>query len=107
MQIPFQVRLKNGDVIYGMKGDYVCTDNETTERWIVASDIFEDTYRHISRTQVPRNKRNRLLEHYRFHLYYKVAITWARQLTQPQIVNTLEGPVSAQAGEYLCVGTKG
>jgi hypothetical protein len=107
MQIPFQVRLKNGDTIYGAKGDYVCTDADTSERWIVAADIFEDTYRHISRPNVPLNKRNRLLEHYHFHIFLKIAVTWARQLTQPMLVNTLEGPVSAQAGEYLCIGAKG
>ena len=107
MLIPFQVRLKNGDIIYGAQGDYVCTDQDTTERWIVASDIFVQTYKRIIKAKVPLDKRNRLLERYHFHVYSKFAVTWARKLDQPMMVNTLEGPVSAQKGEYLCVGAKG
>ncbi|MFN8372546.1 MAG: hypothetical protein U0694_06680 [Anaerolineae bacterium] len=107
MQIPFQVRLKNGDVIYGAKGDYVCTDTDASERWIVADDIFEQTYRRVTRSKVAAAQRSRLLERYHFHIYRKTAVTWAKELTQPMMVHTLEGPVSAEAGEYLCMGAQG
>jgi hypothetical protein len=107
MHIPFQVRLKNGDVIFGAPGDFVCTDHDTTERWIVAADIFDETYRRVPKNDAPAKARNRLLEHYHFHLYRKASITWAKMIDQPMIVNTLEGPVSAEAGAYLCVGAKG
>jgi hypothetical protein len=107
MDVPFQVRLKNGDTIFGAKDDYVCTDQETTERWIVASDIFEQTYRRVQKTKVGHSERNRLLERYHFHLYRKFAVTWAKQIEKPMMIHTLEGPVHAQKGEYLCVGAQG
>ncbi|NWF69047.1 MAG: hypothetical protein HXY40_08175 [Chloroflexi bacterium] len=107
MKVPFKVRLKNDDTIYGAPGDYVCTNAETSERWIVAENIFEESYHRLSKSSVALEKRSLLLEHYHFNLYRKTTLTWARQITRPMTVNTLEGPVSAQPGDYLCIGTQG
>jgi hypothetical protein len=107
MQVAFKVRLKNEDIIYGKPGDYVCTDVDTTERWIVEDQIFERTYKLVPLTEVKPHQRNNLLEHYHFRAFRKTAITWARQLAAPMVVHTLEGDVRAQAGDYLCIGAKG
>jgi len=37
----------------------------------------------------------------------KVAPVWARELTEATIVKTREGPLEAQAGDYLCRGPDG
>ncbi len=38
---------------------------------------------------------------------HKTAGLWARQLERPEVVNTLEGPSQAAAGDYLCRGPAG
>lgn len=40
-------------------------------------------------------------------VYQKVAPLWARRLTQDEAVRTLEGTISAKAGDYLCRGVEG
>jgi hypothetical protein len=37
----------------------------------------------------------------------KMAPLWAKQLKEDQTIETLEGPVTADAGDYLCRGTAG
>lgn len=39
--------------------------------------------------------------------YRKTAPVWAVQMTEPFEVETLEGTMRAEAGDYLCEGPKG
>jgi tetratricopeptide (TPR) repeat protein len=48
-----------------------------------------------------------LIEPETWRHYRKTKPIWARQLEQPQLVDTREGPVQANAGDYLCRGIAG
>lgn len=100
----FTVRLKEGGTLNGNPGDYVCYAPRDGSRWIVEQAIFESTYSNQPLNDASSDSQ---LVRRGFVPYRKHAVTWARKLQDPQIVETLEGKVLAQAGDYLCVGSKG
>lgn len=107
MTQPFRVRLRNGDVLSGAAGDYVAYSPGDDERWIVQRDIFEQTYAPKARDASVPDAIHRGLLTRGFRPYSKHQITWARKLTRPARVRTLEGEVHAETGDYLCVGPQG
>lgn len=100
----FNVRLKEGGTLTGQPGDYVCYAPRDGSRWIVERAIFENTYTPQPLTQ---DAAGDPLQRKGFVPYRKHAVTWARKLHTPEIIETLEGKVLAQAGDYLCVGAQG
>lgn len=109
MDKSFTVRIESGDILQGHAGDYVCVNPDDNSRWIVNRDIFDRTYApdpiNTIRIKMGTVQHQLLLQG--FKPYRKHQLTWARKLTLPMIVHTLEGDVYANAGDYLCVGIEG
>lgn len=104
----FRVQLPNGDVLHGLPGDYGCVSPDDGGKWIVAREIFEQTY--APATLTPAEQRTRIharLLRSGFQPFRKHQITWAKKVTRPLRLPTLEGEVTAQPGDYLCIGSKG
>lgn len=109
MQGNFTVRLENGDVIYGHTGDYACVSPNDGSRWVVEKGIFSRMY---TRANVDTSRFRPGTPEYRllrqgFRPYQKHQVTWAKRITAPMVVHTLEGDVRAEEGDYLCVGADG
>lgn len=109
METNFTVRIESGDIITGFPGDYVCVNPDDDTRWIVNGDIFARTYEpdaiNTIRIRMGTVQHKLLLQG--FKPYRKHQLTWAKKLSFPMIVQTLEGNVHAKAGDYLCVGIDG
>lgn len=108
VQQPFSVRLKTDDVIYGEAGDYVAVSPDDGSRWVVNAQVFESSYsvlEHLPPAE-PNSIQYKLIKR-GFQAYQKHSITWAQPLAEARLVKTLEGPVHAEAGDYLCVGING
>lgn len=108
MHQAFSVRLKTDDVIYGKPGDYVAVSPDDGSRWVVNAQVFHDSY--IVLDHLPPAAPDSIqykLQKRGFQPYQKHSITWAQPLSEARVIKTLEGPVRAEAGDYLCVGIKG
>lgn len=105
---PFSVRLKTNDVIYGEPGDYLAVSPEDGSRWVVNAQVFESTYTRLdlSPPTDPNAIPYKLIKR-GFQPYQKHSVTWAQPLKEARLIKTLEGPVQASAGDYLCVGING
>jgi hypothetical protein len=101
----FSVRLDQGDVIHGKPGDYACVSPDDGGRWIVDREVFEGTYKPANST-VQQGIHKRLLR-FGFRPYRKHQITWARKVIRQRVIHTLEGDVTVDAGDYLCIGPGG
>jgi hypothetical protein len=105
----FAVRLDTGDVIYGKAGDFACVSPDDGSRWVVERGIFNNMYTDIpvdkSRVRPGATEYRLLLQGFR--PYHKHQVTWAKRISQPMIVHTLEGDVRAEEGDYLCIGQNG
>lgn len=88
---PMEWKSSNGDPLRGEAGDWKVTGPDGST-WTVKPDIFQQTY-----SAVPGSNGE----------FAKTAITKAMKMTGPMTVQTLEGPASGQAGDYLVVGPKG
>jgi hypothetical protein len=100
----FTVQVKEGDILRGQPGDYVCYSPRDGSRWIVEQAIFENTY---TNQPLAEDATHSQIVRKGFLPYRKHAVTWAKKLSRPVTVNTLEGKVQAHAGDYLCVGAAG
>lgn len=103
----FSVRLPNGDVLRGQPGDYACVSPDDGSKWIVARKVFEQTYAPAKIALDQRTGIHKRLSDSGFQPYRKHQITWAKKLKKPMRVHTLEGDVTAEAGDYLSIGPKG
>lgn len=79
------------------------------EHWPVQPELFYETY-------APWDEPDRTTTPAEMHLlaegckpYYKFAGAWARRLTEPAFIQSLESPepILLPAGAWLCVGTRG
>ncbi len=109
MNTSFGVKLENGDKIYGKPGDYACVSPDDEGRWIVDQQVFEATYtlKPVTPTTFRSGTVHQRLHRQGFSPYRKHQITWAKKISKARIVRTIEGPVHAQPGDYLCVGPTG
>lgn len=105
MQTPFSIRLISGDRIFGQPGDYACVAEDGNDRWMVNRKVFERTYE--TYTLKLSDSPQRQIVRQGFRPFRKHQITWAMKLHKSQVVHTLEGDVTAHAGDYLCVGPHG
>ena len=103
----FHVRLESGDVLHGQPGDYACVSPDDGGKWIVARDIFEQTYAPIKLKPDQQTGIHARLLRSGFQPHGKHQITWAKKIEKPIRVPTLEGEVMAHPGDYLCIGSKG
>jgi hypothetical protein len=105
----FAVRLDTEDVIYGKAGDFACISPDDGSRWVVERGIFSRMYASVpvdkSRVRPGAPEYRLLLQG--FKPYQKHQVTWAKRISEPMIVHTLEGDVRAEQGDYLCVGQDG
>ncbi|MBZ0301369.1 MAG: PGDYG domain-containing protein [Anaerolineae bacterium] len=107
MRTRFRVQMDNGEIIHGQPGDYACVSHADGGRWIVARDVFERTYAPVQRTAASQDTFQKRLLHHGFRPFRKHQITWARRMRRPRVIHTLEGDVTAQAGDFLCIGSNG
>lgn len=77
-----------GDVLHADIGDWLVTDGD--KEWSVAADIFEQTY-----TRLPDGR------------YLKTAMIRAFQVDEITTVETLEGPATALAGDWIAENPSG
>jgi len=105
----FQVRLETGDVISGKAGDFACVSPDDGSRWVVEHSIFTRMYNGVApdKSRLRPGTSEYRLSLQGFKPYRKHQVTWAKRITSPLIVHTLEGDVRAEAGDYLCVGQDG
>lgn len=98
-------------------GDVLCFDAETTPRprlldydhWSVKPAVFLATYRKWDMTDWAPTPTQAQLWARGCRPYYKHAGAWARQLTTPTYVQSLESPEPAliPAGAWLLIGSEG
>ena len=103
----FSVRMPNGEVLHGQPGDYACVSPDDGGKWIVARKIFEQTYAPAKLKPDQQPGIYARLSNSGFRPYRKHQITWAKKISKPLLVHTLEGDVTAHRGDYLCIGPKG
>lgn len=72
----------SGSTLTARAGDWLVSDGETD--WSVAAQIFDDTYSGLGGGR-----------------YAKTAVVVARQLPAKAVIQTLEGPAVAEAGDWL------
>lgn len=79
------------------------------EHWPVRHDIFEQDYIPWAEPLAPLTPALLQLQAAGCTPYYKRAGCWARQLTEPTAVQSLESPepVEYPPGGWLCIGSKG
>jgi hypothetical protein len=99
---PITVRSERGD-LSGQSGDYLVTDGAS--EWPVRASIFEQSYEWVNGDRVTRA--SGALERRGFRRARKVAPTWVKQIAEATVVQTLEGPRSAQPGDWLAIGIDG
>lgn len=103
----FSVRMENGEVLRGQAGDFACVSPDDGGKWIVARNIFKETYAPVKLKPAQQTGIHARLLNSGFRPYGKHQITWAKKITKAMRVPTLEGDVMAQPGDYLCIGPKG
>ena len=107
MPSSFEVLLDSGDVIQGQPEDYFCVSPDDGGHWIVAHDIFQQTYTPADRRSIQADSAAMRLFDEGFRPYRQPQITWAKPLDRPRRIHTLEGDVMAEVGDYLCLGPQG
>jgi hypothetical protein len=103
----FSVRFDNGEVLRGKPGDYACVSPDDGGKWIVARDIFKDTYAPVKIKPAQQTGIHARLLNSGFRPFGKNQVTWAKKVSKPIRLHTLEGDIIAQPGDYLCIGSKG
>jgi hypothetical protein len=98
-----------GDMIVYNPTFIIQKNLEDYEHWPVRKDIFEQTYApwdEIYRTSIPGEID---LLRRGCKAYFKKVGAWARVLTEPTYVQSLESPepVLYPPGAWLCIGSKG
>lgn len=98
-----------GDVIIYEPGDQVRGDWRAYAHWSVKPEIFKATYRAWDEPNWIPTPSQRDLMRYNCRPYYKVAGAWAKRLTAPLFVQSLESPEPVQVpdGFWLLIGDKG
>ncbi len=109
MKTSFTIRIDSGDTLYGSPGDYVCINPEDDSRWIVKGDIFTRSYEpdRINTIRIKMGTVQHRLLLQGFEPHRKHELTWARKISMPITVHTIEGDVQAHVGDYLCIGIDG
>jgi hypothetical protein len=86
---PWTWTSRSGEVLYAEKGDWSVVDDNGHER-SVAAEVFEETHRRIGRRR-----------------YQRCGTVLARRVSSRQVVQTLEGDVVAQEGDWIVQGSLG
>lgn len=98
-----------GDMIcYNIESESALPSLDEYDHWPVQSDIFEQTYAADHKTRFCTTAMDQLLDA-GCAPYYKHAGVWAKLLTEPTYVQTLESPepVLFPVLEWLCIGVAG
>jgi len=79
------------------------------EYWSVKPDIFKQTYRKWDTDGWMPNPPQAHLMRYGCRPYYKVAGVWARRLSKPTRVQSIESPIPVlvEPGAWVLIGTQG
>lgn len=100
---------ETGDVICFEPGAELRSSLYDYEHWSVKPDIFRETYRRWDATDWHPSPTERHLMRYGCRPYFKHAGVWAKRLTGPVYIQSLESPKPAliPAGVWLTIGVKG
>lgn len=99
-----------GDMIcYRPEGEAARASIDAFDHWPVQREIFEQDYVAWDGPPLPDTPAMRQLRAAGCQPYYKQAGCWARCLTEPAQVQSLESPepVRYPAGAWVCIGSKG
>ena len=110
IQYPLEkIYAQAGDVIVYDPGDDVHESWRDYDYWSVKPDVFRMTYRRWPEAEWEPNPAQRHLYKINARPYYKVAGVWARRLTVPTYIKSIESPEPAliQPGNWVAVGAKG
>lgn len=86
---PWSWTSSSGQILHARAGDWAVrgTNGET---WSVRDDIFRSTHRQLDRTR-----------------WRRIGVVQARKARAGEIIETLEGPLTAQAGDWIVRGPAG
>lgn len=87
---PWFWRTHSGETLRGEAGDWAVRESEGDEPWSVRDDIFRASYEHIDGDRWRRR-----------------GTVDARPARDAETVHTLEGPVTARAGDWVVRGDAG
>lgn len=98
-----------GDVICFSPGDALQKRLLDYEHWSVKPDIFVETYRKWDEPGWQPDPQTKFLMKHGCKPYYKGQEAWARRLTEPTWIQSLESPepLLVPVGMWLLIGTSG
>lgn len=96
-------------ICYNAKGPSRLPSIDDFEHWPVQADIFAQDYAPWDTFDKTLSPAQLQLIQAGCNLYYKQAGAWAKRLTMPTYVQSLESPepILYPPGAWLCIGTKG
>lgn len=87
---PWTWTTHSGQTLRGEAGDWLLRESEDDEPWSVRDDIFRSSYAHVHG-----------------HRWRRLGTVTARPARAGETVVTLEGPVTAQSGDWVVRGDAG
>ncbi len=87
---PWQWVTRSGETVEAAGGDWIVRENDGTETWSVRDDIFRSRYQHIGGDAWRRH-----------------GVVMARPARAGEVVDTLEGQVTATEGDWVVRGEQG
>jgi hypothetical protein len=81
---------RSGETMQAGAGDWAVRDPDVDHWWSVRDDIFRERYEHVEGA-----------------IWRRVGIVSARPAADGEVVSTLEGPVTASAGDWVIEGEAG
>ena len=87
---PWQWVTRSGETVQAAGGDWIVRENDGVETWSVRDDIFRSRYEHIGGDTWRRH-----------------GVVMARPARGGEVVDTLEGRVTAAEGDWVVRGEQG
>ncbi len=87
---PWEWATKSGETVEAAAGDWIVRENDSTKTWSVRDDIFRSRYEHIDGDAWRRH-----------------GVVMARPARGGEVVDTLEGQVTAVEGDWVVRGEQG
>ena len=87
---PWEWATRSGETVEAAAGDWIVRENDSTKTWSVRDDIFRSRYEHIDGDAWRRH-----------------GVVTARPARGGEVVDTLEGQVTAAEGDWVVRGEQG
>ncbi len=101
--------VEDGHIICYKPGDQALESLDSYEHWPCREDIFRETYKPWDEPDWKPGKAERDLMQRGCTPFFKAAGVWAKRLTKPTYVQSMESPQPAliPAGQWLVIGQDG